>query len=54
MSKDHKELILNLLGMVQEDIMDLDMPPTKLKSEVIINDLYQVMRNISSWSEGMR
>lgn len=49
---DQKELILNLLGMVADDILDLDMPPPKQKADMIINDLYQAMRHISDWQEG--
>lgn len=52
MSQDQKQLILNLLDMVREEIGDMDIAPPKQKADVIIGDLYQAMRHISNWSEG--
>lgn len=52
MSQEQKELIVTLIDMVREDVAELDMPPPKAKADVIIGDLYYIMRKISSWSEG--
>lgn len=51
---DQKDLIINLLEMIVEDIKEIEMPPHKQKADLIIGDLYQAMRQISDWSEGMR
>lgn len=46
-----KKDILRCLGVVAEDVIDMPNYPTKLKVDLIIGELYEVMRKLSDMAE---
>ncbi len=44
---DAKKDVLHCLGVVSSDIVDLTNCPTKLKTDLIIRVLYEIMRKLS-------
>lgn len=46
-----KKDILHCLSVVADDVIDLPNTPTKQKVDLIIQDLYEVMRKLSAIAE---
>lgn len=49
--EETKMLIAEQLHTIAESIETLENQPSKIQSKLIINQLYEVMRQISEWSE---
>lgn len=48
---DEKKNILHCLSIINDDVIDLPNAPLKIKVDLIIGQLYEVMRQLSDLAE---
>ncbi len=49
--EERKNLIYDQLVVVAEDVQNLENKPSRAKAAVLINNLYEVMRQLSDFAE---
>lgn len=49
--EQRKKLIADQLGTIAQSVYDLEATPSHYAVNLTINQLYQVMRQLSDWSE---
>lgn len=48
---EEKKDILKCLGVIAEDVIDLPNSPTKMKTRMVVDSLYEVMLKLEKMSE---
>lgn len=53
MSQYTKDIAINLIGIALDKIEDIEIRPSREEKDEIVGYLYEAMRKISDWNEGI-